>query len=228
MVLPSSLKFIREYAFYGDESLSRLYVNGAVVKTTDSEASAYYDGETLKDGYRLNGQYITTNGDFVVKQSYSDYKGFAQTETQVVARRAFSGCKLLDSVDLSKIYALGEAAFYGCQSLSYADLSSLRNTGNLAFSKCSSLEQVTLVKDTKLSEAMFSLSGLASVDVYNENCDIPRFCFTNCEKLTKVTLHGDLETIGEGAFSECPALTEVHFDGKVNVIGRKRSSAIRP
>ena len=221
VVLPKSLKFIREYAFYGDESLSRLYVNGAVVKTTDSEASAYYDGETLKDGYRLNGQYITTNGDFVVKQSYSDYKGFAQTETQVVARRAFSGCKLLDSVDLSKIYALGEAAFYGCQSLSYADLSSLRNTGNLAFSRCSSLEQVTLVKDTKLSEAMFSLSGLTSVDVYNENCDIPRFCFTNCEKLTKITLHGDLETIGEGAFSECPALTEVHFDGKVNVIGRQ-------
>lgn len=220
VVLPSTLKYVREYAFYGDDSLKTITLVSQAVTVNDAEASNYLNADgSAKDGYKLNGNYIVKNSDFVLKEN--KLLGFAGTDCEVIARRAFSGCESLDNLDLSAIYSVGQSAFENCTSLSSVNLSTLRNTGANAFKGCTSLENVTLVQNTKLSQGMFSGSGLTSVDIYSKDCDIPQECFANCPKLTTVTIHNDIETIGRAAFSACETLSQVNIRGVVKTIARE-------
>ncbi|MCM1360273.1 MAG: leucine-rich repeat protein, partial [Corallococcus sp.] len=141
------------------------------------------------------------------------------TKVETIGRSAFMNCQKLANIDLSRVYAIGVAAFDGCTSLKSVDLTSLRNTGAQAFQNCTALNTAILNKATKLSYAMFAKSGLTSIDIYSQDCDIPTFCFAKCEQLASVTVHNDIEKIGTGAFSDCYSLATFTMKGKVNVIG---------
>ena len=56
----------------------------------------------------------------------------------------FSGCCLLDNIDLSNIKTIGKNAFMGCSSLNNVDLSNVNKIEKDAFVNCISLENVTL------------------------------------------------------------------------------------
>ncbi len=206
VAIPNDVKYIREYAFYNCEKLERVVLNDNLTENKDSK--------TYQDKYVLN------NGNFTFKTSTVP-SSLTGTKVEVIGANAFAKCAKLNNVDLSNVYAIGVRAFDDCTSLSTIDLTSLRNTGKEAFRGTTALESATMVKDTKLSYAMFAKSGIKTVDLYNSNTDLPEFLFAKCSRLTTVNVHGDIVNIGKGAFSECDALTTVNFVGKVKNIGEQ-------
>lgn len=154
-------------------------------------------------------------------KEYAFYKNVKLSQinlelTQAIGSYAFNGCEALASIDLAKAYTVGRSAFQGCTSLTAVDLTALRNTGESAFEGCTSLASATFTENTKLSRGMFARSGLTSVDLY-ERIEVPRFCFAQCDELTRVALHNDLVSIGYGAFCENGKLEEVSMQGVVNI-----------
>lgn len=192
VTIPHGVEEIQKYAFYNCSGLRAVHLPDTLKIIREY---AFYGDKKLED-VNLTG-----------------------TKVETIGRSAFTDCKKLAAIDLSHVYAIGTAAFDGCEALTKVDLSSLRNTGAQAFQDCKSLSEVKLVKATKLSYAMFARSGLKSVDIYSEDCDIPTFCFARCDELATVNIHNNIERIGTGAFSDCPKLTKVNITGAVNVIG---------
>ncbi len=166
VILPDSVKIIREHAFQGNKKLES-----------------------------INLDYVETIG-----------------------ASAFEECGKLKDIALSNTIAVGARAFAHCTSITALDLSKLRNTGVNAFAGCTGLAAVTLSENTKLSQGMFSGSGLVTVDIYSR-VQIPVGCFSNCDNLTKVVFHNDIIELGRASFSGNKNLTDVVFHGKVDTIG---------
>ena len=138
-------------------------------------------------------------------------------KSKLIGAFAFAENSSLKSVTMPEMYAIGRRAFENCTSLNNVDLTQLRNAGKEAFKGCTGLENVTLGEFTKLSYAMFVMSGVKNITVYEREV-IPEYCFAKCENLESVTIVNDLGIISIGAFSECPSLKTVNFEKSVQVI----------
>ncbi len=186
IVVPEGVEEIQKYAFYNCSGLKEVILPSSI-KTIREYA---FCNDTKLE--KINLDTVT-----------------------VIGREAFKDCEKLNNINLSKIYAIGVDAFTNCKSLQTVDLTTLRNTGKQAFKGCTSLTSVVLSPNTKLSYAMFVMSGLTSVDIY-EQVEIPEFCFAKCEALEKITINNDIINVGKGAFSDCPKLTNIKFNAKVD------------
>ena len=137
--------------------------------------------------------------------------------SKLIGAFAFAENSTLKRVVMPEMYAIGRRAFENCTSLNDVDLTHLRNAGKEAFKGCTGLESVTLGEFTKLSYAMFVMSGVKNITIYEKEV-IPEYCFAKCENLESVTIVNDLGIISLGAFSECPSLKTVNFEKAVQVI----------
>ncbi len=138
-------------------------------------------------------------------------------KSKLIGAFAFAENSNLKTVVMPEMYAIGRRAFENCTSLNDVDLTQLRNAGREAFKGCTGLENVILGEFTKLSYAMFVMSGVKNITVYEREV-IPEYCFAKCENLESVTIVNDLGIISLGAFSECPSLKTVNFEKAVQVI----------
>ena len=191
VTIPAGVKEIRKYAFYNCTGLKTVI---------------------LPDSVKIIREYAFNKDEKLTKIDLS--------HVELVGAYAFSGCKSLENVDFSKVYAIGVRAFENCSSLTYANLSKLRNAGAYAFRGCTNLAEVTFAEKTKLAEGMFARSGLVTVDLYT-TMDIPKYCFSQCDKLTTVNIYQNIHEVGFGAFCESDALTSVNFKGTVDVIAEQ-------
>ncbi len=139
-------------------------------------------------------------------------------KSKLIGAFAFAECSQLQTVVMPEMYAIGRRAFENCVSLNNVDLTELRNAGREAFKGCTGLTNVIFGQYTKLAYAMFVMSGVKSVTLYETEV-IPEYCFAKCENLQSVTIKNDLGIISTGAFSECPNLKTVNFEKSVNLIG---------
>jgi len=57
---------------------------------------------------------------------------------------------------------------------------------------------------------------------------IEKDAFTNCSRLTSITLNEGLETLGEGVFKSCTALTSINIPNSVKTIGEQAFYLDRP
>lgn len=186
VVIPEGVEEIQKYAFYNCPGLNEVVLPSSVKIVREY-------------AFCKDAKLETINLDTVT----------------VIGREAFKDCAKLNNINLPKIYAIGADAFTNCVSLETVDLTTLRNTGKQAFKGCTALTSVVLSPDTKLSYAMFVMSGLTSVDIY-EQVEIPEFCFAKCDNLETVTINNDIINVGKGAFSDCPKLTNVKFNASVD------------
>lgn len=66
---------------------------------------------------------------------------------------------------------------------------------------------------------IFNNSGIVSVDISNWT-SVPNSCFSNCKKLTSVTLGNNLTELQGYAFYQCTALTSVTLPASLNNLGQ--------
>ena len=236
----SAAKSIGDYAFSGDvyyvcldDSMSYAAVS------TDGYYIYTYHAPMLEKVQLSSAESIGEYAFAYCRQLKEVVLGETITE---IPQYAFASCISLETIDLSKVTALGSYAFMESEALTNVDLSSAESVGEYAFVNGKGLAHVTLYPNgTDLDEAVFAYCGeLSTVENLNcsENIGNYAFAYTALteadlsgavslgdqvflkETLTpfKVTIGEKLETLGDNPFAMCSlepfCLTEVtNFNG---------------
>lgn len=127
---------------------------------------------------------------------------------ETIGRKAFGGCKSLDSITLpASLKTIGELAFDGCYALTEICV----EDGNNAY--CD-MDGVLFSKpDLALIQYPAGKGGNYTVPENVTSINNLAFCNTNIES---VTIEGSLTSIGRNAFYGCHDLKSVYIDGEVD------------
>lgn len=185
---------------------------------------------------------ITTIGN----RAFSDLSGI--TEITIpdgitkIGSYAFRGCSELTEVTIpDSVTSIGESAFSDCSGLTGITIpDSVTDIGALAFNKCSGLTEVT-IPDSVVNIGIFAFSdceniekavvgqkgldaleftdNLIEVELLSDVTTIDDWKFSECSRLTRITIPSSLTSIGEGAFCDCYKLTEAVIPDSVTSIG---------
>lgn len=133
------------------------------------------------------------------------------------------------------VTTLGYSAFLGCCDLINIDLSaSISSIGNYAFSpSCDNLTSINvhgnnpnyssdngvLFNKTKTALVQYPRGRTGIYEIPLGVTNIGECAFTDCSKLTEVTIPAGVTIIGKGAFDACSGLTKVIMPSSVNNIG---------
>ena len=140
--------------------------------------------------------------DILVSLNLSKATGFSMLEdaSETNANYAFYNCTNLKEIILhNSIRTIGKNAFNGCSNLtSIHILSYTESIGEGAFKNCTNLVSVTMAS-----------SGVRRIENY---------AFSNCKKLTDISLPSSLQRIGEYAFSGCSSLSYIKMPSNLSRI----------
>ena len=127
---------------------------------------------------------------------------------------AFSECGKLTTADLpDALRYIGPGAFQGCFSLAEVSFgSSLKNIQTDAFRGCKSLDRITFPSTvSEIGEHAFDDTGIERLVLPDSLEDIPKGCFSHCEKLQEVTAGKGMSVVSDCAFNGCTELEKLDF-----------------
>lgn len=118
------------------------------------------------------------------------------------------------------VESIGSGAFYRCTSLSEAVIpGSVKSIGSTAFMECTSLSEVVIPDSvTEIESGAFTAAGISSLKIGKGLTAIPNNTFQS-NKLKKVTVPSNIESVGVCAFDRNPGLAEVVLEEGVKTIG---------
>ena len=185
--LPSSLKYIAEYAFAGVES---------------------YVGKFNENGWYLDNWLIKP--DTAYDEDFTVIDG-----TVGIAGGAFSSRYRLNHITLpDSVKYIGTFAFYNCERLTKVDMGPVEHIGSGAFDYCESLTDITLPESlTYLGNMAFGNCAFTEITIPQPITKLHTFTFGGCENLQTITLHYSITNIYFDTFYDCPSLSQVRYDG---------------
>lgn len=127
---------------------------------------------------------------------------------------AFSECGKLEQAALpNALRYIGPGAFQGCISLAEVTFgSSLKNIQVDAFRGCKSLNRLAFpAAVTEIGEHAFADTGVERIVLPDSLENLPKGCFSHCEKLQEVTVGKRLSVVSDRAFNGCPELEKLDF-----------------
>lgn len=136
-----------------------------------------------------------------------------------IGEDAFSGCLSITTFNIPEgVNEINSRTFAGCVSLSRIDLNSnIKSIGNGAF-RNSGLQSITIPSSViLLGKDTFAGSHLESILLPTGIEVIPERCFSDCLKLSQVTLSSS--TISSEAFRNCGALQQISLPENLTTIG---------
>jgi hypothetical protein len=139
---------------------------------------------------------------------YTSGMSYMETNAYSINSYAFSACRSLAWVSMSKCTYLDSGVFSGCSALSSVYAPRLRSTSFGAFWNCSALSQISLPLLTHLGQNTFrSCYNLSSVSL--PMCrSISADAFAGCRSLSQISLPL-CNYLGAGAFRGCHSLYSV-------------------
>ncbi len=143
---------------------------------------------------------------------------------------AFYYCNSLSSVTISdSVTSIGEYAFYNCSSLTNITIpGGVTSIGEYAFYYCYSLTSITVDSNNQYYSSengvLFDKAktkiicypcgkGDASYMIPENVVSIGEYAFSNCIRLTSITIGSSVTSIGNRAFSSCSNITIVNYIG---------------
>ena len=127
---------------------------------------------------------------------------------------AFSECGKLKTADLpDTLRYIGPGAFHSCISLENVTFgSSLKNIQVDAFRGCKSLNKLTFPSTvTEIGQQAFADTGVERIVLPDGIEDLPKGCFSHCEKLKEVTAGKGLSVVSDRSFNGCTTLEKLDF-----------------
>ena len=197
LTIPDSITEIKNYAFYGYNSLTSIEIPSGV---TSIGISAFFGCSGLTSIEIPSG--VTSISD-----------------------SAFRGCSSLTSIEIpSSVTSIGDYAFSGCRGLTSIEIpSGVTSVGDSAFNGCSRLASVIFGKNSQLtsigSSVFYECSNLTSIEIPNGVTIISIAAFRDCSRLTSIEIPSSVTSIGEFAFYGCSGLTSIEIPSGVTSIG---------
>ena len=205
--LSNQLKTFQWGAFQNCESLESIVIPNTVTKIGDGSGSVF-SGCTKLSSVNIPDGVKTIEGS------------------------TFSGCSSLTSIDLpTSVTKIEGSAFSGCEALASVNIpDGVKTIENSTFSGCTSLSSITIPDGvtTIKGYAFYDCKSLTTIIIPNSVTAIGNKesggwingnSFSNCIKLTSVTLSNQLETIENNTFSGCTSLESITIPSSVTKIG---------
>ena len=207
ITLPSTLTTIGNYAFHSCSSLTSFSVPGSVT-TIGSMVFDYCSIPTFT--FEASNTAITCNAVIPCTDHLFLYRDVNREGYEYLTTGAIKALTI--GAHVTTIY---NNMFYGSQYLSSIDFSEatgLTSIGDNAFIGCGNYVPTEPGEDP--------VPNLTTIDLSNTKVtSIGQYAFTDCNRLTGISLPNTLQTINEGAFYGCSSLASFSVPGSVTTIG---------
>lgn len=227
--IPSGVKAIADYAFYGCENLTSITIPDGVISIGNNAFEYCWDLSSVNipdsvvsiENYAFLNSGIENGIPFVLSKNVS-YVGI-QALTSAVSITVSSENPyftsengVLFSKDMSKLIQYPEHS----AARSYEIPSTVTEICPAAFDETFNLQSVSIPDSVvSIGEAAFYGSGLRSVVIPHGVREIQNYTFSDCNKLSQVLLPDNLTTINMSAFSWCSSLQDITLPDSVQTIG---------
>lgn len=189
LVVPSTIKYIREGAFENCVNMTQLVLSEGEERL-DAVGDAFKNcgieevsiGRNLKEGIFCNSESLVT-----VK--------LAKNVTTIPSY-AFSGCKKLSAINLENVKRIETCAFSNCTMLKVIDIANIERIGQFAFNGI----------------------GVEKIELPETLVDLQIHSFDSCKSLEQVSIKSKISEIPSGSFYECSSLKSVDFPLSVRKI----------
>ena len=218
LIIPGSVTVIGKLAFDDCDRLTEVAIPDSVISLGER---AFSDCDALTSVSIGNGLHTISESAFYSCDKLTSIQ--FGTAVRVIDHAAFANCYALEEITLpAELTVLGERAFRYSSKLKKVQIfDKLTQIGQDAFFGCTALEMTE-------SDGAHYLGN--DQNPYLLLCDIPdknmteyavradtRYIasgvFSNCEKLTTVTLPSSIKLLSEKAFDRCISLTSIQFAG---------------
>ena len=199
--LPSSIKKVGKYAFYGNE-FETITLNEGLeeIKEHAFDNSKKVKNIVLPNSIKTVGKAAFRNALLLegVSSSSTTYK--------TVADDTFKYCVNLKDINLPNVTTIKESAFEACTAISSFDMPNIENIGDNAFKDCTNITKIIL--DTNLKS-------------------LGKYAFSGCTNVNEIILKSDklndLEP-ANGTFFNCGSNTngiKVIIEGEVTKVAKR-------
>ncbi len=143
-----------------------------------------------------------------------------------IEKKTFYGCKNLKKVQIlsNKLVEIGQEAFSGCQLLESINLpSSVKFIGAFCFKDTSIIQMNLPNKLVSIQIGAFcNCYRLEEVNIPPAIIYLPDKLFANCNNLNKITFVGEnLKEIGDSCFWSCEKLYQINLPNSIQIISNK-------
>ena len=236
LIIPSNIKTIADYAFFGCPSLSSITIPDNVTSIGDNSFARCYDLKSvifhckeIKDWFR---DQVNINNIEIGKEVIS------------VSENAFKGCSGISSVKFhcntigswfselpnisnieigDEVTSIGDYAFSGCSGLTAIAIpNSVTTIGKSSFKGCTGLDIIAIGSNVSSigDYAFFECTNLTNVTLNRRLKDIGVQSFALCEKLKEIIIPDSVYSIGDLCFSDCYDLKKIVLGAQVGKIGK--------
>ena len=218
LVIPSGVTAIKDYAFYGYDSLKSVTIPDSVTSIgteafcdCDSLESVTIPDSVTKIGSNaflrcssIDSVYIT---DLVVwckinfERTVDGQKLHNDNNPLAYGAKLYLNNNLVTELVIpDEVTEIRCSTFFGCSSITSLIIhDGVTSIGNMAFNKCDSLESVSIGGNVR---------------------SIGYRAFYNCNSLTDIAIPDSVTSIGEDAFWDCGSLESASIGNGVTVIGK--------
>ena len=243
IILPASLKALRNNTFYGLRNLKRFVMQEGLEIIERDAVSCEVGG----DNWALTELAIPSTVQEIQKYAFAGMHGlqtvtFAKgSQLKTLGNSVFLDCESLQSITLpSTITTLGFSLFDGCSGLKSVDMSAcvdLTDLSSRMFRNCTSVETMLLPPNlTTIGSYMFGteatiasgkisyiygMTSLKQIEIPATVSSIGDCAFNGCTGLEKVVFEAGsrLISLGANVFADTPALREVVLPDNLRSIG---------
>ena len=227
-IIPSGIKKIEPYAFYGCKSLKSITIPDTVTFIGFSS----FEGCTSLEKIVIPSS-VTYIDSFAFRGCHALKKVvFQTTSIKEIDRGLFEDCLSLEEITVPEgVESIGDRAFCGCKSLRSVKLPRSLERFEFyeeVFAGCN-LDTITInpsnnyfhVKGNCLlnEDCTILIRGCNSSTIPDTVKLIGSYAFSGCTRLTSIDIPDGVEEIGMRAFENCTALTDIVIPESVKRVG---------
>ena len=194
ITIPDGVTDIGSYSFYGCKSLVKINIPNSIISIG-------------------NGAFSECSG----LQSISIPEGVKD-----IAHFTFDGCNSLTDISIPVgIVNIGSYAFRNCSRLSYITIpNTVTSIGILAFRNCSNLQGCYFTGTSQLNSiGEGAFYGCTNLSYLSLNCPIVGTWFSDVKSLKSIEFGESVTSISSRAFADCDKLYRISIAGNVTTIG---------
>lgn len=188
IILPKSLSFIGEGAFWGCSELETVVFSDSMCRI---DRRAFEKCISLKS-VKIHTDYIGDRG-FSFCTSLMDVELQGLKDLKDLKDRLFEGCRNLRRCVCPLAERIGSFCFSGCESMDYFDFSRIRHIGSYGFWNCDGLTELNLEDGLSLMPHAFEDCGRIEQIVLSGGGDVTvrEYAFSGCTSLKKIIWQGE-------------------------------------